>query len=155
MGVAMKPDSPLKAALSVSSMCRLLKMSRSHFYWHVKRGTFHAPLYLASNKRPYFTAAMAEDNLKARESGVGVNGEYVIFYERLATGTRSEGRTARPAMADISSLLEGLKKLPLKEVTPEQVRQALVACFPQGTATHDEAVVLREVYKHLKRSGVG
>jgi hypothetical protein len=35
------------------------------------------------------------------------------------------------------------------------VRQALVACFPQGTATHDEAVVLREVYKHLKRSGVG
>src|SRR5262245_66039216 len=105
MPVQIAAETPMKAAMSVSSQCRLLKMSRSHFYWHVKRGTFHAPLYLASNKRPYFTAAMAEDNLKARESGVGVNGDYVLFYERLATGTKSESRTARPAGSDVSSLL--------------------------------------------------
>ena len=67
-------------------------MSRSQFYWHVKRGTFHAPLYLPSNKRPYFTASMVEDILKARETGVGVNGEFVIFYERLPPGTKAEGK---------------------------------------------------------------
>ena len=71
MAVQMKPESPMKAVVSVAQMCRLLKMSRSQFYWHVKRGTFHAPLYLASNKRPYFTASMVEDNLRARETGNG------------------------------------------------------------------------------------
>src|ERR1700704_6200756 len=90
MAVQMKTETPLKAAVSVASMCRLLKMSRSQFYWHVKRGTFHAPQYLASNKRPYFTASMVEDNLRARESGLSVSGEFVIFYERLpkAEGTK-------------------------------------------------------------------
>ena len=87
----MKPETPLKAALSVSSMCRRLRMSRSQFYWHVKRGTFHAPLYLASNKRLYFTAAMVEDNLRARESGVSVSGDYVIF----CNGSAQTGRLPR------------------------------------------------------------
>ena len=45
------------------------------------RGTFHAPLKLP-NGRPYYNASMAEDNLKAREMGIGVSGGYVIFYER-------------------------------------------------------------------------
>ena len=48
MGVTMKSESPLKAAVSVSAMCRLLKMSRSQFYWHVKRATLMAST--ANNK---------------------------------------------------------------------------------------------------------
>ena len=82
MTATTKLENPMKAAISVSSLCRILQMSRSQYYFHAKRGTFHVPLYLASNNRPYFTASMVEDNLKARETGVGVNGEYVIFYER-------------------------------------------------------------------------
>jgi len=152
VSVSIKTDSPLKAAMSVSSMCRLLKMSRSQFYWHVKRGTFHAPLYLASNKRPYFTAALVEDNLKARETGVGVNNEYVIFYERLPTTNRSEGKKEK---ADHSSLLEGLKRAGLEGVKPQQVNQALAVCYPKGTTGHDENAVLTVVFRHLKRSGVG
>jgi hypothetical protein len=136
---------PLKAVISVSSQCRLLKMSRSQFYWHVKRGSFHAPLYLASNKRPYFTASMVEDNLKARESGVGVNGEYVIFYERKPTRTQ----------ADHASFLDGLRTLGLASVTTEQLEAALQACFPKGTNGQDEATVLRTIFRHLKRSGCG
>jgi len=149
MVVPNKTDSALKAAVSVSSQCRLLKMSRSQFYWHVKRGTFHAPLYLASNKRPYFTASMVEDNLRARETGVGVNGEYVIFYERQP---KSEGKKPR---ADYSALLSGLGSLGLNGVTTEQLEAALAACFPKGTSGQDEANVLRVVFRHLKRSGSG
>ena len=135
----------LKAAMSVSCQCRLLKMSRSQFYWHVKRGTFHAPLQLPLTKRPYFTASMVEDNLKARESGVAVNGEYVIFYERQPTRTQ----------ADCSALLEGLRTLGLGSVTPEQVAAAVEVCFPKGIIGQDEANVLRTVFRHLKRSGCG
>lgn len=152
MSVPIRSDSPLKAALSVSAMCRLLKMSRSQFYWHVKRGTFHAPLYLASNKRPDFTAAMAEDNLRVRETGVGVNNEYVIFYERLPTSSRTEGKRAK---VDHGSLIDGPKRAGLEGVTPEQVDRALGVCFPRGTTGQDENAALTVVFKYLKRSGVG
>ncbi|CAN5535231.1 hypothetical protein BH11PLA2_BH11PLA2_16170 [soil metagenome] len=151
MAVQMKPDSPIKAAISVSGQCRLLRMSRSQFYFHVKRGTFHAPLYLASNNRPYFTASMAEDNIKAREIGVGVNGEYILFYERVATGTKAESTKPKD---DLTGLLEGLKASGLKTMTPEQVEAALTVCFPGGTSGQNENSVLTVVFKHLKRSGV-
>lgn len=149
MTVPTKPETPLKAAVSISGQCRLLKMSRSQFYWHVKRGTFHAPLYLASNKRPYFTALMVEDNLRARETGVGVNKEFVIFYDRQPVATKTEDTKSK---VDHSSLLPGLSTLGLV-VTTAQVEAALTACFPKGTSGQDETNVLRVVFRHLKRSG--
>lgn len=150
MSVEPRIENPMKAAVSVSSLCRLLKMSRSQFYFHVKRGTFHAPLRLPSNQRPYYTASMVEDVLKARETGVGVNGEFVIFYERQPPGTKAEPKQPK---ADHSGLLEGLALLGLNGVTQEQVEAGLAACFPKGTTGQDEATVLRAVFRHLKRSG--
>jgi hypothetical protein len=82
MAVQPKIENPMKAAVSVSSLCRVLKISRSQFYFHVRRGTFSAPLRLPSNNRPYYTASMVEDIIRARETGIGVNGELVLFYER-------------------------------------------------------------------------
>jgi predicted DNA-binding transcriptional regulator AlpA len=152
MAVQMKPESPPKAAISVAQMCRLLKMSRSQFYWHIKRGTFHAPLYLASNNRPYFTASMVEDILRARESGVAVNGEYVIFYERQTTDRKP---TEKKDKANHSSLIDGLKALGLTPVTSDQLEAALATCFPNGTSGQDEASVLRVVFRHLRRTGNG
>lgn len=147
MGAAMKSETPLKAVVSVSAVCRRLSMSRSQFYFHVKRGTFPAPLRLPSNQRPYYTASMVEDIVRARETGVGVNGEYVLFYERLTTTPRST------AKADHSSLLEGLRTLGLTSVTAEQIDAAVMACFPKGAADQDESNLLRAVFRHLKRSG--
>lgn len=152
MGVAMKPEPPLKAVVSVAQMCRLLRMSRSQYYVHAKKGTFHTPLRLASNDRPYFTASMVEDNLRARETGVGVNGEYVIFYERQ-TATTKPG--AKKTKVDYAPLLEGVRRLGIADVTTEQIAVALEACFPKGTGGEDETDVLRAVFRHLKRSGVG
>src|ERR1700731_695955 len=120
MTMPIKIEISVKAVVSVAQMCRLFRppLSRRQFYWHIKRGTFHAPLYMASNQRPYFTASMVEDNLRARETGVGVNGEFVIFYERLPTSTKTEGKKPK---ANHVVLLEGLRASGLKEVTAEQV----------------------------------
>ena len=152
MSVSNRAESPLRAVVSVSGLCRLLKMSRSQFYVHAKRGTFHAPLYLATTKRPYFTAAMVEDNLRARETRVGVNGEYVLFHDRLPTDEKPE---AKPPKVNHTSLLEGLGSFGLKDVSREQLEEALKACFPTGTNGQDEVAVLRTVFRHLKRAGVG
>jgi hypothetical protein len=152
MAVQLKSDSPIKAVVSVAQMCRLLSMSRSQFYWHVKRGTFHAPQYLASNKRPYFTASMVEDNLRVRETGIGVNKEYVIFYERQAVEPKPPERKSK---VNHALLIDGLKALGLSGVTIEQVESALAVVFPKGTTGQDDAAILRAVFRQLKRSGTG
>ena len=145
----MPNDNQIKAAVSVAEMCRLLRMSRSQFYLHVKRGTFHEPQRLG-NGRPFFTASQVEDNIKARELGVGMNGQYVLFYDRKPKG-ESETAEDKPK-ADISGLVQGLKSLGLT-VTTQQAEAAVAACYPRGTAGIEETDILRTVFRHLKRSG--
>ncbi|QDU94065.1 helix-turn-helix transcriptional regulator [Lignipirellula cremea] len=156
MDVKIVNDNRPKAAITVSRMCSLLSMSRSQFYWHVKKGTFHSPLRL-TNGRPYFNASQVEDNLKAREVGIGVNGEYVLFYERDAepkTPASKPVEKPHPKM-DYGPLLDNLSALGLTGMTTTLVAAAVEACFPKGTAGEDENDVLRTVFRHLKRAGSG
>ncbi|MEZ6131185.1 MAG: hypothetical protein R3C59_21130 [Planctomycetaceae bacterium] len=152
MSVKPMTDNQPKAAITVSAMCSKLGMSRSQFYWHVKRGTFCEPLRL-SNGRPYFNASQVEDNLKARELGIGVNGEYVLFYER--TDEAPKPREPQPQKSDHSELIDGLHALGLTSVTAMQVAEAMAVCYPKGTCNVDENDILRTVFRHLKRAGVG
>ncbi len=152
MSVQMMNETPMKAVVTVAAHCRQLQRSRSQFYWHVRKGTFHEPLRLESNNRPYFTASMVEDNLQVRQTGVGVNGEYVLFYERQPKGDKP---TENKRRSNHSALIQGLKSLGLAAVTSEQVESALAVCFPSGTTGQDENTVLRVVFRHMKRSGAG
>jgi predicted DNA-binding transcriptional regulator AlpA len=142
-------DNSLKAAISVSKMCSLLGMSRSQFYWHVRKGTFHAPLKLPSG-RPYYNASMVEDNLKAREIGIGVNKVFVIFYER---GNDAPKKPVAKPKADYTDLIENLQALGLTGVTTAIVEKAVVESFPKGMEGQDEQHILRTVFRHLKRAG--
>lgn len=144
-------DDRIKAAISVSKMCSMIGMSRSQFYAHVRKGTFHAPLKLA-NGRPYYNASMVEDIRKAREMGIGVNGEYVIFYERTVEAPRTPVAPTKPK-ADYSDLLDSLQALGLGGLTLAVVEKAVTDCYPKGTTDVDEQDVLRTVFRHIKRAG--
>jgi predicted DNA-binding transcriptional regulator AlpA len=152
MSVQTMSDDRIKAAISSSQMARLLKMSRSQFYAHVRKGTFHSPLKLP-NGRPYFNASMVEDNLKAREMGVGVNGQYVIFYERGEPCGLGPSKPTPKPKADYSDLIESLSSLGLTGLTTAAVEKAVVDCYPKGTTGHDENDILRTIFRHLKRAG--
>jgi hypothetical protein len=152
MSVRTMSDNSLKAAISVSRMCSLLNISRSQFYWHVRKGTFHAPLKLP-NGRPYYNASQVEDNLKVREMGVGVNGVFVIFYERAEPCSGGPTKPAAKPKADHTDLMENLQALGLTGLTVAVVEKAVVECFPKGTTGQDEPNILRTVFRHLKRAG--
>lgn len=140
---------PTKAAISVSEMCRLLDLSRSQFYLHVGRGTFHPPLYMVRNRRPFFTAVMAEENLHAKQTGIGVNGQYVLFYEKQSVSESEKPR--RSSKSNYAGLIASLQSLGLDNVTQTKVDAAVESCFPGGTDGHDESEVLRAVFRQLKR----
>ena len=144
----------IKAAISVSKMCELLSMSRSQFYWHVRKGTFHAPLKLP-NGRPYYNASQVQDNLKAKEMGIGVNGQFVIFYERAEPGGSGPVRPTVKPKADYGGLMESLQSLGLTNLTTAIVEKAVADCFPKGMGGQEEPHILRTVFRHLKQAGVG
>jgi hypothetical protein len=135
-------------------MCSLLKMSRSQFYAHVRKGTFHPPLKLP-NGRPYYNASMVEDNVKTREMGIGVNGQFVIFYERAEPGGSGPTRPTVKPKADYGDLMESLQSLGLTNLTTALVEKAVADCFPKGTTGQDEQHILRTIFRHLKRAGTG
>lgn len=154
MSVGTMTDNQPKAAITVSRMCSLLGMSRSQFYWHIKKGTFHEPLRL-NNERPYFNASQVEDNVKAKELGIGVNGEYVLFYQR---DNEPKPPASKPIekpkpKQDFTELMEGLSSLGLSGLTTTAVAAAVEHCYPQGTDGQDENDILRTVFRHLKRAG--
>jgi hypothetical protein len=134
----------------------MLGMSRSQFYAHVKRGVFPKPEVSPSTRRPYYTAQVQEAIVAARQTGIGCNGEYVVFYERsVLPRTAPDSVPTRNGIGDpsqryVSDLVTRLGEVGLV-VTGEQVRQAVTACFPSGTTGQDEAAVLRAVNRYLRR----
>jgi len=142
-----------KAAVSVVEMCRMVALSKTSFYSHVKKGVFPWPLYSVTNRRPFYTSDMQEEILTTRQTGLTPAGAYVLFYERrepkLAPTKTPSRRTAS------KEVMEGLKSLGMTNVTPQQVEEAIAACFPDPGLHIEDTVLLRSVYRQLRRSGLG
>jgi|SRR5665213_74645 len=155
MSVQSLPTVRVRPVASVSGMARAVGMSRSRFYDHVRRGVFPTPAYSPTTKRPYYTAEVQEAIVAARQTGIGCNGEYVVFYERSASRPAPDKTPARngigdPTLSMVSDLTSRLSDVGLT-VTPDQVRQAIATCFPNGTTGQDEGSVLRAVNRYLRR----
>lgn len=148
-------NSRLKAAVSLSEMARMVKLSRARFYDLVERGVFLHPVYSLANKRPFYTADMQAENLAARQTCIGCNGEYVIFYERKPKPAASRPASASAAVRhhEYSHLIAGLKSLGLVSVSAAQVEEAVATSYPNGMTGVDESMVLRTIYRHLRRLG--
>jgi hypothetical protein len=134
----------------------MVGLSRAAFYEHVRRGHFAAPIYqTGSVRRPIFTAELQRQNLEVRATQMGVNGEFVLFYERQPREpAERQARRSRPSPhgtvpSDLRGRLEGLG---LQGLTEAQVEQAFASCFPQGASGVAEGEVLRVVYRQLRRS---
>lgn len=142
----------LRGAVSVSQMAKLVGLSRARFYDLVASGTFLPPIYSVRSRRPMYTADIQDANLAVRQSNIGVDGEYVVFYD---TNTdRQSNRTPRRRSGSspsgpAASLVRQLGGLGLR-VTADQVEAALAAVYPNGVEAESDSDVLRAVYRHLR-----
>lgn len=150
-------DSTLPAVVSVSDMARRLGLSRSRFYELVGEGVFPTPVYCIHSRRPMYLTGQVVECLKVRQTNIGSNGRYCLFYSpRQATETlrpRSDSETGSRSSRH-ADILDGLRTLGLQSVTDQQVESALRICFPNGWSGNDEGEVLRAVWQQIRRSNV-
>ena len=142
--------------INVSTMAKLLGLSRSRLYQLTDQGVLLKPVYLLANQRPVYTREMAVCNLGVKQSNVGINGEIVMFYSaRISTKTSAKKMITKPVenttpTSKHTDLIEALEALGLENITANQIDSAILKCFPEGTENISEDEILREVFRHLK-----
>ena len=71
--------SSAKSVITVSEMADLCQLSRSRFYDLIEAGVFPKPTLHPSSKRPMYDRGLQEKCLEIRQTGIGMNGQPVLF----------------------------------------------------------------------------
>jgi len=143
------PESSQRAAVSVSEMASLCQLSRSRFHTLVREGIFPCPVQPGEGKRPYYTQELIRQCLDIRRSGIGANGQVVLFNRRTGKKPDRKRPPEKPPTAESAGLVESLKALGLT-ATVEAVAAAVQNVFPGGTEGIDQGEVVRKVFLHLQ-----
>ena len=145
--------------INISTMAKLLNLSRSRLYQLVEQGVLLKPVYLLNNKRPVYTKEMAMRNIEVKNSNVGIHCEIVMFYSARTpmTSTKTKKATAKPTDKEIVSsdkhadMIDALESLGLEDISSLQIDSAIIKCFPDGTENISEDDILTEVFRYIKR----
>ncbi len=148
-------QSSRKAFLSVVEMAEeILNLSESRFHALIKSGVFPKPKRHEGCKRPVFDLELQQKCIEIRQTGIGNNGQPVIFNRMRANRkprTRQQPQLAaheQPVHDDHSELVEAMKSLGLT-ATNETVGQALAELYAAGVPG-DKGEVIRRVFLHLR-----
>lgn len=157
------PIQTTQAAISVSEMARRVTLSRGRFYELIEAGVFPPPCYCPHTRRALYPADLQRQCLEIRETQMGANGQYVLFYgkrsvnavqgqavERFRRGT-DHHRNRDSALA---AYRDGLTALGMGTLTDDQIRSAIQAAYPSGTNGIDSGTVLAAIFRLMRRPNV-
>ena len=131
-------------------MADVLGLSKSRFYALIQAGIFPRPAYNEFCKRPVFDADLQNKCLEVRRSGIGCNGQPVLFNRKRRQDSKQRTRQRRPAKTDEQAeIVEALKSLGLV-ANAEEVECARRELYPQGAAGIDAGEVVRQVFLQLR-----
>lgn len=144
----------LPAAASVSYVAEVVcNLSRSRFYDLMNAGVFPEPVRNASSNRPIYSRDLIEKCLEIRRTGIGYNGEPVIFNRKLnKTRKPVHGQNHKPDSTSYGEVTAAVKALGLT-TTNEAVGHAVAELFPNGIDGHDQGEVIRRVFLHIQAKG--
>ena len=137
-----------KQVVSITEMAKMCNLSRARFYQLLEQGFFPKPLKDERSKRPYYDLALQQKCLECRQSGIGSDGSYMLFYSprKKETVTNMRKKKVDPV---IKELTETLQEMGL-DISVEQVQQGLIELYPDGTGKLEQGVVIRELFRHFK-----
>jgi hypothetical protein len=151
-------NQPLKVAVSISEMARMVGLSRQRFH-QLKGNTFPEPKRDPETNRPYYDEELQQMCLDVRRRNCGIDGKPVLFYSpRHPLGQQRKpvrkAKSKPKQSSQYSDLIAGLDALGLS-ATAAQVEAAVKAVFPDGIQNLHSGEVIRAVFLHLKRQEQG
>jgi len=143
-------QSPNKVIISVAEMAEMLNLSRSRFYSLMQAGIFPQPVRNESCKRPVFTLELQQTCLDVRRTGIGANGQPVLF-NRMKKGAvpKKPGPTPQSATPDHADLVEALRSLG-QAATSDAVDAALREIYPDGWSSVEQPELVRRLFLKLR-----
>ena len=139
-----------KQVVSITEMSRAVELSRARFYQLLEQGFFPKPLYDDRSKRPYYDLALQKKCLECRQSGIGADGSFMLFYSPRKKETVSHLRKKKyqdPVSQELTDILNSMGI----EIAFNEVMKALDKLYPEGTDGIDQGLVTRELYRYFKQ----
>jgi len=144
-----------KPIISVTDMAKSVGLSRARFYQLIKEGIFPQPIYSVRTRRPFYDKDLQEECIQIRQTGIGHNSEYILFYsprennpgKRKSLKKKSNGNPLHTEIVDTLQTM-GLT------ASESQVDQVVKELYPDGMGNLEIGVVVRDVYRHIKNGGV-
>ena len=130
----------LSGICTVTQMAKTLNLSRARFYQLVQSCVFPPPAYDRETRQPVYPPRLQGICLEVRETGIGLNGQYIRFYR--------PAKVAKPRGL-YKELINTLHRLGLK-VTVQQLKRTLSQLeVPTPKTILDDPAMLRVLYQRL------
>lgn len=147
-----------RAAYSVVQTAKLCSLSRARFYDLINCGAMPPPVYDLRTRRPLYTAELAAACVEVRETNVGIDGRYVMFYERRTPTpvvppppTTQQARRRQPAPDPLmQEMVEALRVMGVT-AQQEQIGEAVGRRCPDGLTEPSFERDLLGLYGDLRR----
>ena len=140
----MLSSNDLKCICTVSELAKKLGLSRARFYQLQGTGVFPKPVYCIRTKRPFYPLDLQQKCVEIRKTGMGHNGQPVIFY-------RSSGKSRKSQCQEYEELADILNQMGLT-VNPNQVKSAVENLYPDKLAQHQvKGTVIRDLFRYFQR----
>ena len=139
----------MKPIISVTEMAKMLNLSRARFYQLLEQGIFPQPIYDIRTHRPMYDSKLQMACLQVRETGIGVDGSFMLFY----SPRKKERQSKNPKRFTKTNSLhkeftETLASMGL-DCSAKDVSSALSELYPEGVGEMDHGVVIRDLFRFL------
>ena len=144
----MSSDNDLEAICSVTELAGKLGLSRSRFYQLQKTGVFPMPVYCIRTKRPFYPLELQQKCLEIRKTGIGLNGQPVLFNTSRRTKSDNPGNQSDHGYEELAGVLRGMGL----NLTRNRVKDAVDALYPEGLAEHLVGdSIIRDLFRYLRQ----
>jgi len=139
-----------KAVVSVSEMAAALDLSRSRFYQLLDAQILPQPVYDIRTRRPIYPQDLQEKCLAVKQTGIGFNGQYILFYSPRKNPESAPKNSVQKKGSKYQDIREALVQMGL-DVSDEQVTKAITDVFPDGIENREQGIILRELFRYFKK----
>jgi hypothetical protein len=128
----MTTENSLKSICSAAAMAKKLSLSRSRFYDLLDKGIFPKAVNCPDTDHKFYTLELQQQCFEVKQTGIGVNGQPVLFYLPRKHRTGREKLDEDAGLDCFSMKLFGLLKNMGANLGRTQLRAILKTMYPDG-----------------------